>query len=225
MPVQNPVFPQLLASSGVGVISIGSGTMNTTDGALTLTTALAAQPSGTVQVFCAASAGLTAGLYYATFSSTSALQLWTDAAATVKPATSAGAYTADLNDNTLATISLPAGIMGANGVLEVITLWQVPNNANAKNGRVKMGGATWKDANLASTASCRDMCRIMNRGSQAVQICGVQSAVSFGTSSSNPVTGAVNTASAQTITITALRGAAGDSIKLEAYEIYVWPKA
>lgn len=227
MAIVNPGPSIILAQSFMPVVQGGSGTMNDNQGSLTLTTALAYQPAGVFLFMASASAGLSAQLYYATASSTTAIQLWQDAGATVKATSTAGAYTAVTTQQVLATVSIPAGLIGANGAVEIYSHWQVPNNANGKNGRILWNGATtFGDLNLVSTQSCWDRRFIGNRNSQSAQFCGSQSAVPFGTSGSATQLGTINTAFAVTLTFEGIHsGAATDYIILNGYYVVVWPKA
>jgi hypothetical protein len=47
---------------------------------------------------------------------------------------------ADTAENFLATIPVPAGWMGANGVLRIVTHWVVTNSANLKTARIRYSG-------------------------------------------------------------------------------------
>jgi hypothetical protein len=63
---------------------------------------------------------------------------------------------ADTNENILATITIPAGAMGLNGILRVYADYTVTNNANAKTLRVRLsgiGGTVLDSKNAASVRS------------------------------------------------------------------------
>lgn len=96
------VFAQAPAAP---IILLGAATNITATGAITGLTALPYTPSGVVQVYCYAQTGLAAGLYYAIFSSTTACQLYLDAAGTITPTgITAGAFAGGTTLATLLTI-------------------------------------------------------------------------------------------------------------------------
>lgn len=131
-------------------------------------------------------------------------------------------HTGDLNETTLATVTIPAGAMGANGQVEIWTLWAF-TGSNTKTARVKFGGTTYASAAPTTHASGHLVSRIGNRNATNSQV----GPVSVGTSTSSlaPVTSAVDTTAAVNIEITGQLAAAGDSITLESYLITIIPKA
>jgi hypothetical protein len=63
------------------------------------------------------------------------------------------AHTGDTNETTLATISIPANTLGANGTLKINAIWSFTNSANTKTFRWRLGGlaGTVIASNTAST--------------------------------------------------------------------------
>jgi hypothetical protein len=132
---------------------------------------------------------------------------------------------ADVNENTLATIILPAGTMGANGILKIETFWDVNNNANAKTPRIKFGGTTILTGALASTSFFHDVRVIFNTTASAQRTFGFGGTGGWHTGGTSSSTMAVNTASDVTILMTVQKATAGDTMTLTAYSIDVCSRA
>ncbi len=129
---------------------------------------------------------------------------------------------ADTNENTLATVVLPAGAMGLNGLVRVQTLWTLTNSANNKTLRVKFGGSSFLDVTLTTVASFADQRVIQNRNSVSSQIgkpTGNMAAGGWGTASSAVTTASIDTSAAVTILITGQKASAGETLTLESYLI------
>jgi hypothetical protein len=131
---------------------------------------------------------------------------------------------ADTNENALATITVPPGAMGLNGVLRISTLWTTTNNANAKTLRIRFSGAAgtqYFSQNVASSLATGTIHLIANRGvanSQVGYPAGSAATV-YGPSGNGVVTSAVDTAAATTIVISCQKATAGDTITLEGYTV------
>lgn len=131
---------------------------------------------------------------------------------------------ADTNENTLATITLPA--LSANAQVRVTTAWTVTSNANAKTARVRFSGGAgtivWAGS-LASTTFIQHQLIIANRGATNSQVCtapGTGQAYTVGTAA---VTSAVDTSVAgTTIVITAQKGVNTDTMTLESYLVEIY---
>ncbi|MBV8649692.1 hypothetical protein [Paludibacterium sp.] len=175
-PATQPVLtsPYILAQSAVPVILLSAATNISATGAITGLTALPYQPSGIVRVYCFAQAGLAANLYYATFSSTTACQLYLDAAATITPSGIApSAYTSGTAQVTLASVPIPGGSMGGNGALRVTYL--VGRNAggtSSVNHGFYVSGTEIASNISFSTANAGTgvLKTLRNRGSQNIQV-------------------------------------------------------
>ncbi len=117
--------------------------------------------------------------------------------------------------------------MGLNGQLRVTTLWTVNNNANAKTGRIRMGGIAGTQAmalNMASTVTYQLMTIIRNRAAINSQVFQVVTASSSFTNSGGAVgTSAVDFSAAQDLVISIQLANAGDSMTLEAYTVEFIP--
>lgn len=128
---------------------------------------------------------------------------------------------ADTSENILATITVPAGAMGLNGILRVRALWSHTNSANNKTLRIRLGGVGGTQF-LAivptTTASAITDTTIQNRGAANSQVGSVAALVaSFGTTSGALATGAIDTSVATTLVLTGQKASAGETITLESY--------
>jgi len=129
------------------------------------------------------------------------------------------ANTGDTNENTVATVTVPAGIMGANGAVEVIPLWDFTNNSNTKTMKVKFGGSVVYSIATTTTTSCQMQYIVRNANSASSQVAQASSGSSgMGAVASSLLTGAIDTSAAVNITLTAQCNTAGtDTINLRGY--------
>lgn len=130
---------------------------------------------------------------------------------------------ADANENALATITVPAGAMGANGSLRIWTLWAFTNSANNKTARIRFSGAAgtqYLALTVTTTATYSDVRMISNRGATNSQVGSASSGSSmFALSAGTYPTSAVDTTAATTIVITGQKASAGETITLEGYSV------
>jgi len=134
------------------------------------------------------------------------------------------AVPADTNENILVPVTVPAGAMGPNGVLRVITLWSFTNNANNKTMRVRLGGiggTIYLNSVIAAALSSQQQTIIQNRNAEDSQIGAGAAAAAFGTSTAAVVTSAVDTAQSAVLAITGMKASAGDSLVLERYLVEI----
>lgn len=131
----------------------------------------------------------------------------------------AASCAANTTENTLATINLQPGIIGANGRLRITVLWTLTNSANGKTCAVKLGGSDFLATNYTVSASARTQIEIINRGVQNSQTSFAPNQTGFGASTGANLVGTVDTSLAQTLTITGTKAVAGEVLTLEAYLI------
>lgn len=129
---------------------------------------------------------------------------------------------ADTSEDILATVTIPAGAMGANGQLRVWSQWSYTNSANNKFLKIRLGGiggtAHFAVA-VTTSAEFSDFRHIANRNSQSSQIGGPGGSSPFG-STSNPVsTSAIDTSASTTLVFTGQKVSSGETITLEAYGV------
>jgi len=128
--------------------------------------------------------------------------------------------TGDTTENTLATITIPGGAMGANGVVRITSVFSYTTSANVKTLKVKFGGTAYQSTTVTATASVRYQSQIQNRNSVSSQV-GGHTAGLFSTSTIAPVTSSVDTSSDVTILITGQNGLSSETITLESYLVEV----
>lgn len=138
-------------------------------------------------------------------------------------------HTGTTSETALATIPIPAGAMGANGALRVLTLSSYPNSANAKITRVRLGGiagTAFLAASTTTTVGTPNMTFIQNRNSQSSQVgSAVADSKSFVSSATALVTGTIDTSAAQDLVISGQLALDTETMNLERYIVEVFYKA
>lgn len=136
---------------------------------------------------------------------------WQSGAALTNPA--------DLTEDTLATVTIPGGSLGPNGILVVNSTWSMTNNVNNKTMKVKFGGTTFVSQTVASQAAFQHQARVRNRNAVASQVGFGFTATSFGNTTVAVITAALNTAIDRDVVFTGQLANTGDSLVLEGYDI------
>lgn len=132
--------------------------------------------------------------------------------------------TGGTGETTLATITLPAGAMGANGQIVMETQWSWTNSANNKTPKVKFGASTVYGLAHTTTAGLATRQRLANRGAANSQV-GVNGASdNFYGGSLAVVTYAVDTSASVDITITGQLALGTETMTLESYQVLLYPK-
>lgn len=128
---------------------------------------------------------------------------------------------ADTNEDTLATITIPANALGANGRLRITTIWTTTNSGNNKTTRVRYSGASGTQYGLnvlTTTATAVEMRLIGNRNATNSQVGGMPGGTGgWGTSATAVSTSAVDTTAATTVVITGQKASSGEVLTLESY--------
>lgn len=129
---------------------------------------------------------------------------------------------ADTNEDTLATITVPANAMGLNGSLRVSAVFTVTNSVNNKTIRVRFGGASGTQyAALTMTTSTSAVVGTMisNRGAANSQVGSPSTGRISGAEAGAVVTSSVDTTADSTIVITGAKASSGEAITLERYSV------
>ena len=133
------------------------------------------------------------------------------------------ATTGSITENTLATVTIPAGVMTANGILEIESLWSMTSNANNKRARLRFSGAsgTAYYDNTLTTGALGSPVRTRIGNVNATNSQKGHAAASLGfTSSGNPlVTSAVDTAATTTLVFTGTLSVGTDTMAVEGYTV------
>lgn len=123
----------------------------------------------------------------------------------------------------IATVTIPANVMGLNGRLLIESLWSYTNNANIKTGRIRFGGlagTAYMAAAPTTTAGQRVQTIITNRNAANSQVGGIaNSAAVFVASSTSPIVSAVDTTAAVALVFTASLANGADTLSLEQYSV------
>jgi len=116
---------------------------------------------------------------------------------------------------TLATITIPAGLLGANGKLKIYPLWSTTNNANFKTLRATFGGSVCSTMVSQSVPNNSGLLIIRNINSESVQKCSSGLVAGIGSSSGSISSPTVDTSAATNITITGQLAVGTDTMTLE----------
>lgn len=126
---------------------------------------------------------------------------------------------ADATEDTLATITIPANALGANGAIRFRAMLSYTNSVNNKTIRVKFGGtqiyATVQTASVALELNGF----VANRNatnSQTSNVIDTKQAAA-GSFMAGPAPAAIDTTAATTLTITGQKATAGETLTLESY--------
>lgn len=126
---------------------------------------------------------------------------------------------ANTSENTLGSVTVPGGAMGANGALFIWATFSITENANNKTLRFRFGGTEFLNVVLTNVPGTTMNRVIYNRNSETSQVSHALSGSGFGNFATGtaPVTASVNTAVNQNLTITGQKASAGDTIALESF--------
>lgn len=142
-------------------------------------------------------------------------------------ATSAGA---DTSEDTLATITVPAGILRLNGCLVVSTAWSFTGSTNSKTFRVRYSGASGTQYLNASTTTAANVVfnppdiRICNTNSASAQT-GINNSGTPGLANAANTSSSVNTANVSSLVITGQKANSGETLTLLNYSVVFKPAA
>lgn len=135
--------------------------------------------------------------------------------------------TGTTSETSLATVTVPAGLMGINGGVMIWPTFTYPNNANTKTLRARFGGVAgtqYINQGATTTLTASGMVKIRNRGAANSQAGAANTSIGgFGTMASALVTSAVDTTASVDIVFTGQLGVSTDQINLEALDVWVMP--
>jgi len=116
---------------------------------------------------------------------------------------------------TLATITIPAGLLGANGKLKIYPLWATTNNVNQKTLRAILSGSTCSTMVSQSVPNNSGLVIIRNINSESVQKCSSGLVAGIGSSTGSIASYTIDTTAATTITLTGQLAVGTDTLTLE----------
>lgn len=137
----------------------------------------------------------------------------------------AASAAADTNENTLATVTIPAGLLGLNSGLLVFAHWTTTNSANNKVARVKLGTTNLYSSTTTTNTHQQTHGTIRNRNSASSQFASFWNG--RGTDSVPNIlgvaTGAEDTSGALNLLLTGQKASAGETLTLEGYHVHLMP--
>lgn len=221
----------VLLATSIPFVFVSSGTMGN-NGALSGITAVSAiYPAAYVYLEAnVIAAGVAAGWYYAVFSSTTAATVYNNVYTSGVPAipasptpfvtTGPGAYTRTVTVIGGYSITLPANTLGDNGYLDVKQAYTQTNNANNKNGYVRMNGTVVLSVGLFSTASMNLTGLVANAGIKTKQY--ASTVCSVANYSLATALRSIDTTTSQTVDISFQAATATDTVVLNSTVIVVY---
>jgi hypothetical protein len=124
-------------------------------------------------------------------------------------------------EHTFASVVVPAGILGLNGILEVDAVFSYTNNSNTKSFKFRYGGGAFFASSATATASAGFLKQLQNRGVTNSQVGASASSQTYGTSASAPYTSAIDTTVTTSVDITGQLAVGTDAMTLERYTVRV----
>ena len=116
---------------------------------------------------------------------------------------------------TLATITIPAGLMGANGKLKIYPLWSTTNNANVKTLRAIFGGTACTTMTSQSVPNNSGLVIIRNTNSESAQKTSSGLVAGIGSSAGSIASTTVDTTATTTLVISGQLAVGTDTLTLE----------
>jgi hypothetical protein len=138
----------------------------------------------------------------------------------------ASSVTGTASETNLASVTIPAGLMSANGQLEILTLWSYTNSGTARNCRIRLGtdttsGTVFFNPSVSTTNTLQSYINIKNNNATNSQYGFPNSTgAGYATSTAALITSSWNTAT--TSHFVAFNGALTDTsqtITIEGYSI------
>jgi hypothetical protein len=127
---------------------------------------------------------------------------------------------ADTNENTLATVTVPGGLVPVDGSISIVTQWTTTNSGNNKTLTIKLGANSHMAVVATTAASARLERDIFNRDN-ATAVSQGAAASAVGVTSQATVAAALDWTAAQTLLITGTKASSGETLTLEYYEVRV----
>lgn len=137
----------------------------------------------------------------------------------------ASSVTGTTTETALATITLPGGAMGPNGVARITSNWSYTNSANSKTVRYRLGasgvsGTAMLQASVTTTATHVLQRTIHNRNAQNSQLSSaIATQTSWNSSANANATAAIDTSSDQPIVLSGQLTNTGETVTLESYVV------
>lgn len=136
-------------------------------------------------------------------------------------------HTGDTNETKLASVSIAANAMGANGRLEIETVWTNNNSGNAKQRRIRFGaaddltGTAVHDVSPTTNLGHTQLQSIQNANATNAQNCLVvgTTATPYGANAAGPTTAAIDTTAVSYVVFSMQLANGGDTGTLLHYRV------
>jgi len=129
--------------------------------------------------------------------------------------------TGTTTETTLATVTIPAGLLGSNGKIIVYPLWTMTNSAGQKSFKLKLGGQTCYQVSLTTSAHSASLLLVRNFNSVSAQKTSTGLSAGLGATTATISNTTVNTAIAQDLTITGQLANGTDTMTLEGFFVEI----
>lgn len=129
---------------------------------------------------------------------------------------------ADTTEDVLATVTVPANTLGANGRLRIRTWWTMTSSANTKTIRIRWNGAAGSQVvagAYTTVASAWADAEITNRAATNSQTYMGLFAASAASPTVNISTASIDTTAAVDIVFTGQKASSGETLRLESYTV------
>lgn len=136
---------------------------------------------------------------------------------------------ADTTEDTLATVTIPANAMGANGQVRITTFWRCNNSVNVKTVRVHFSGfvgAVIQTFTLTSKTGAQITTVLANKNatnSQSALGVAYDLTLNVIVDGGGNVVLAENTTAATTLVFTGQKATAGETLVLDHYTVELYP--
>lgn len=138
---------------------------------------------------------------------------------------SATSAPADTSEDTLATITIPAGAMRANDAIRVTSYWSFTNSVNNKTLKVHFGGVGGAAylSNVFTTQTPSSVTTVIANANATNAQTGFSEGINLAatTSFGNATTSAVDTTASTTVVITGTKASAGEALSLLGYIVEI----
>lgn len=142
-------------------------------------------------------------------------------------------HTGDTNETVLATIPVAAGLLGANGLVTIRTVWAktgtagawTPNMYFGTAGQGTGGSKLYTISQAATTIGCTTLLQVANLNATNSQVGPTASTNGVGGSTTALPTSSIDTTVATAIVLSAQLANSGDTISLLEYQALAYPHA
>lgn len=136
----------------------------------------------------------------------------------------ASSITGTTNETVLATVTIPGGSIGPNGIIRIYSLWSNTNDASGKTARIRLNGLGTQaimGSNLSTSGVYADFRQVHNVNSQSSQKVMQFTYLGGLGASTTATTAAIDTSASISLVFTGQLTDSADTISIEAYTVEV----